>query len=372
MECTSCERLRKRVAALEARVAELEAAAARGAAAASPSSAAAALLTYAVEDDAADVRFQFALREPQLPFLRANPLCVALVEEPQSGEDGEDTAPAQRLLACGSADAMLRLLDWRTCRTVSEVKLSAAVLALACSPVCDAAAGGRRLVAAGCVDGALHVIALATGGAVELLQTIQCHVRYVVALRWSAGGRYLATGSWDHSCVVFAAASLDGAAFVEPAVADRASDSASDGTAAAAPTLPPRPALLVKLKKFLFECHVESVEFIAPDAAGGAEGGGEESARDSMLVIAVAESVNLFHVALPAANDSGSTSGGAPFEWGLRPLNLNARGDAHVSFSAMDLQRSPAGLGAGPGARSGRFLLVATDKGQKCLFTVTF
>jgi hypothetical protein len=360
MACASCGRLRQRVAALEARVAKIEAAAARGVAAASPSSAAATLLTYAVEDDAADARFQFALREPQLPFLRANPLCVALVEEPQRGAGGEDAAPAQRLLACGSADATLRIIDWRTCRTVSEVKLSAAVLSLACSPVCDAAAGGRRLVAAGCMDGTLNVVALASGGAIELLQTNQCHVRYVVALRWSAGGRYLATGSWDHSCVVFAATSLDGAAFAEPAAAG----GASAGAAGAAPPPPPTAPPLVRLKKFLFECHVESVEFIAPDTADRAEESAEDSARDSVLVIAVAESADLFHVALPAAADySSSGSGGVPFEWRLRPLNLNARGDAHVSFSAMDLRRSP----AGPGARSGRFLLVATDKGRVLL-----
>lgn len=350
--------LRSDVARLTLRVAELEAAAAarnraEGGAGSEAEEAVddgAALLTFAVEDDAADDHFRFALSEPQLPYLRANPLCVLLVALP----DG-----ASHVLACGSADKSLALSDWRANRTLARVELSAAVLSLAASPRCEPSA---RLLAAGCMDGAVHVLSLSGACDLALLQTVQCHTRYVVALRWSATGRYLATGSWDHSCVVFALAAEAETVAVESAGAASSSSSS--------PPLPPSAAVsaigpLVKVKKFLFGCHVESVEFISTASDKGGGGGGASAdveTTDNMLIIAVAESVDLFHVDLPTTaasatsiDDAAGGRGSGCSTWTLRPLNMNARGDSHVSFSAMDLRRCPG---------DSRLLLVATDKGR--------
>jgi WD40 repeat protein len=58
---------------------------------------------------------------------------------------------------------------------------------------------GGRVIAAGCMDGS---VCLLDGASLEVLASGRPHAKYVVALRWACGGRFLVSGGWDSSFAV--------------------------------------------------------------------------------------------------------------------------------------------------------------------------
>eukprot|EP00457_Paulinella_chromatophora_P007929 gb/GEZN01007955.1/.p1 GENE.gb/GEZN01007955.1/~~gb/GEZN01007955.1/.p1 ORF type:complete len:430 (-),score=69.70 gb/GEZN01007955.1/:194-1462(-) len=148
-----------------------------------------------------------------------------------------------------------------------------------------------QILAVACMNGSIHVVDASatsdTNGSV--IQSLHEHKKYVVALAWSPDGKYLASGSHDQTVRVYG--------------------------------WDPKTKRLTFTKEFLFANQVESLLW-----------------HQKKLLVAV-RADNCLHLI------------DADVFTMKKHFNLNARGDSHVSFSALALAGSP----------KEDFLLVSTD-----------
>ena len=191
-----------------------------------------------------------------------------------------------------------------------------------------------------------------------ILQQWKPHGKYCVAARWAVDGESFVTGAHDCLLVVFKR--------------DKDKDSASaastvEGVATGAGA--GAGCSFSAVKTLRFKGQVEAVERVPPCSAAAAAAGVPEAepgagARESKgdddggstarFVVAVRDD-NYLHIV-----DAGSAAGvdNAVGEVEGARINMNERGDDHVSFTALSLATSP----------SGGLLLVANDHNRVMLF----
>eukprot|EP00053_Salpingoeca_punica_P006528 m.61621 g.61621 ORF g.61621 m.61621 type:complete len:434 (+) comp13733_c0_seq2:232-1533(+) len=192
---------------------------------------------------------------------------------------------------------------------------SAPVLSVRCHPV------HPHIVASSDMAGGVTVSNSAKSG--ETLFQAHNHKKYVVHVRWSPGGRFLASACYDHTVCVWDTA---------------VTDNGQTFTAKLIHTLS-------------FKGAVESIAFRPSNAAGaGAKADGDGCGKQEMeagavLVVAVREDNRLHFVSLPDGAQSD--------------LNMNMLGDDFVSFSALHVSYSPCG----------RFVLASSDRDRLLLFS---
>ena len=193
------------------------------------------------------------------------------------------------------------------------------------------------LVAAGCMDGSV-VVADAAAGAV--LASAQPHRKYVVAAAFSPDGAHLVTASWDHSFAVHHLRRRD------PAAAAAAGQEAAGGGSGGGGQR--REWELVTVHSVPTAAKVNAVQFLPSSAS-------DASTATSTFLVAVQGSNYLRQLAIapPPTFTTGATA--------LRQeprINMNPRGDDHVSFSAAHLALSPCA----------RLLLVSADNGRLLVY----
>jgi WD40 repeat protein len=104
-------------------------------------------------------------------------------------------SPDGQLLATGSRDNMVRIIQAATGKELKRVRHGKLVLAVAWSP-------DGRLVATGCEDETARLIEAITGK--EIIRV--AHDHHVTAVAWGTDGRFIATGSVDKSARIIEAA----------------------------------------------------------------------------------------------------------------------------------------------------------------------
>lgn len=209
------------------------------------------------------------------------------------------------LLLTGGVDRTLRvgllggLPDAAVMERVGKnVSLAGPVLTLAAHPTMP------YLVATGDMAGQVSLVDTNTG---IVTSTQAVHAKYVVRVRWDPTGRFLASAAYDRSVSVF---------------------QFSDDK----PTEP-----LALLKKLSFQGAAECVAFTPTPTSVDAESTPE-------LIVSVRDDYRLYIYSLPDLT--------------VRTLNMNAFGDTHISFAALDVSVSP----------NGKYILVSTDRDRLILF----
>lgn len=247
------------------------------------------------------------------------------------------------VVASGGVDHCVRIMSWRTGVQLAALKLSAPVLALDWCPIRHKGEDGCCLLAAGCMDGSVHALVWRAGSKSKpavsegkllycMCAFTTCHEKYVVGVRWSPQGTYLATASYDHTVTLFSVV-------------------AARDTTIAPCTWDDQFRLL---KRYFLKAAVEGVAFVPPlpkdgilaISGAGASSSGTAAASSAAvgeatrLVIAERSTVFLRYVDLPSLKTSA--------------ININEKDDMHLSFSIVGLEPSP----------NGQLLCLATDADQ--------
>ncbi|KJE94139.1 hypothetical protein CAOG_008825 [Capsaspora owczarzaki ATCC 30864] len=165
------------------------------------------------------------------------------------------------------------------------------------------------------MDRSHQIVDIETG---DVLQTFADHTKFVVRVQWSPNGEYFATASYDHHVGLYRRVQK----VSKPVEDDDDSDAEEE----------PAPFKFERVGHFLFEGYAEALCF-SPE--------GDE------LCMAARNDCFLHFVELTSGNYERSK------------MNMNALGDTHVSFTALDVSYSPFGK---------KYLLVCTDKNRLILY----
>jgi len=198
--------------------------------------------------------------------------------------------PNVTLLATGSVDKTVKVVDYDKNIVVSVIEeLKAPVLALNFHPI------RHTVIAIGSFNGSHFVVDYEKKDS-KVLQAFSDHSKYVVSVKWSPGGQYLATASHDKTVNIYREESTN---------------------------------KWISLKTFPFLGTVEAIEWI----------------KNDVLLVGVRNDNYLRAIDVTTLRETAK-------------YNMNARGDDHVSFTAMHIAASP----------DGNFVLVATDRHRAILF----
>jgi hypothetical protein len=270
--------------------------------------------------------------------------------------------PQRRLAVTGSSDGTVTVVGYDGSLTRSMQAGTSGVLCLALagnSAGSGVGEGSSSLVAAGCMDGSIAVLDAASG---TLQARCQPHRKYVVAAAWAADGRHLVTGSWDHSYAVHRLQRQQPAAAQQPTAAALLV-AAADDEAAGEPASSCAGWELVRVHEAQTAAKVNAVLPLPSSSGDGGDLGSSStgSSTSSSFLVAVQGSNYLCHLSISnpaAACDSGAGSPAAAVVREEARINMNARGDDHVSFSAAHLALSPCA----------RLLLVSADNGRLLVY----
>nr|KAJ3421365.1 hypothetical protein HK105_003756 [Polyrhizophydium stewartii] len=239
----------------------------------------------------------------------ANILCVAPTTLP-AAVFPEHALPDDyvRVLLTGSADKSLRISDAASGQLLATLGHPASpVLAVAVHPSIP------TIAATACMDGSVHLVDLAAR--TVLADWARSHAKYVTQCAFSPCGSWLVTGSHDRSVNIYRLASAPGG---------------------------PHPPSYTKRHTTTFKGAVESMCILRAGSA---------STPSPTLVVGVREDNNLHYIDLDDAESLQAT-----------PVNLNANGDAWVSFTPVHMAPSPSGahLAVYTDAKSGRIIVFQT------------
>jgi len=174
------------------------------------------------------------------------------------------------------------------------------------------------------MDGSVHLLewTRATTSAAASLERLcfsaSCHTKYVVSVRWSRGGSYLATASHDCTAQLFGVRSF--------ADVDRSTGASWDD-------------MCRSMQRYHLDSVVEDVAFLRAGIDDDSSTAPKSQER-AQLIVAERSSVYLHFVDVPAMT--------------MRDVNVNERDDTHLSFATLAVVPSP----------SGDTLCVATDSDQ--------
>jgi WD40 repeat protein len=265
--------------------------------------------------------------------------------------------PARRAAVVGSSDGGVALVAYDGALLWRVPAGGSGVLCLALHPGPVSA-----LVAAGGMDGG---VALLDAGSGRVVARGQPHRKYVVAAAWAPDGAHLVTASWDQSFAVHALQRRDrqagSGATAKPAPGRGDGGTSVEGEWRLITMHTEQTAARVNAVLFLPSSSSSSSSSCCNDSEGGH---GRQVASDSWRGQGAPPDGGgaLFLLAVQGSNylrcmrivGSGSAAKLLPCE----PINLNAAGDEHVSFSALHLALSPCG----------RLLLVSADNGQMLVY----
>ncbi|KAI3436853.1 hypothetical protein D9Q98_006263 [Chlorella vulgaris] len=274
--------------------------------------------------------------------------------------------PQRRLAVTGSSDGTVTVVgyDGSLMRSMQAGTSGVLCLALAGNGAGSGEGeGSSSLVAAGCMDGSVAVLDAASG---TLQARCQPHRKYVVAAAWAADGRHLVTGSWDHSYAVHRLQRQQPAAAQRPAAAALLV-AAADDEAAGKPASSGAGWELVRVHEAQTAAKVNAV-LPLPSSSGDVGDLGSSStgsSTSSSFLVAVQGSNYLCHLSISISNPAtaGDSGAGSPAAAAAvvreeARINMNARGDDHVSFSAAHLALSPCA----------RLVLVSADNGRLLVY----
>ncbi|XP_011270465.1 hypothetical protein CAOG_08825 [Capsaspora owczarzaki ATCC 30864] len=199
--------------------------------------------------------------------------------------------------------------EYRWYRDNTLTHHSGAVLAVEFHPLL------KNIALTSSMDRSHQIVDIETG---DVLQTFADHTKFVVRVQWSPNGEYFATASYDHHVGLYRRVQK----VSKPVEDDDDSDAEEE----------PAPFKFERVGHFLFEGYAEALCF-SPE--------GDE------LCMAARNDCFLHFVELTSGNYERSK------------MNMNALGDTHVSFTALDVSYSPFGK---------KYLLVCTDKNRLILY----
>lgn len=304
------------------------------------------------------------------------------------------------LLVVGGANKIVSLVDWEQSRLLAQVELGGPVLCTSFRPVLgttspevgasssDHHPHTTDLVAVGTMDGSLTILRATTtttsssagggaGGSVvtssstlEIVQSInlggQASIgrgasRYIKFARWSACGTLLAVSLGQTVVLydVFPAGDGPSSSSSTTTTGAEQEEEVAHAGGSGSPT-----SFIVELKRFYFKDTVEAIALLPAVPVGVSQaghhqaasenntadndGGDEASSSSSQAAVAdvkvlpsliVSEQGNCFLHRVYI--DRATIQADADIGWGTEWLNVNEKGDDHVSFSIMAIEPHP-------------------------------
>ena len=270
------------------------------------------------------------------------------------------------LLVVGGANKIVSLVDWEQSTLLAKVELGGPVLCTSFRPVLGTSPGVGAsdpvtdLVAVGTMDGSLTILRAHTtisspgsvAASLEIVQSInlggQASIgrgasRYIKFARWSACGTLLAVSLGQTVVLYDVFPSGDGPSTSATAVAEGIADAG-----VGSPT-----SFIVELKRFYFKDTVEAIALLPAVPVDVSQAGHHASSENTgdgdepqtvsdvkvLPSLIVSEQGNCFLHRVYV--DRATIQADSDIGWGTEWLNVNEKGDDHVSFSIMAIEPHP-------------------------------
>ena len=277
------------------------------------------------------------------------------------------------ILVVGGANRRLSVVQSESSAVLASIELSGPALCAEFQPP-QSTEGEQTgdtvsdLVAAGSMGGALSLLRITSSfssttgepnaASIELIQSIdlggQASIgrgasRYIKFAKWNDCGTMLAV-SLGRTVIVFYVVPLNSSTTTQ----NEASTSASDADESV------KPGCLAELKRFYFKDSVEAIALLpAVDVEVEIEGGKTQKTLPSLVV---AEQGNCFLHRVYIDRDTIHND--ENIGWGTEWLNVNEKGDSHVSFNIMSIEPHPLFGQDEEGKATFPYLLLSNNKNR--------